>query len=240
MKSVTLGGYVLAEILVALMLGLIALTSLTGIVIAALRWNRALTSRVEGLEVARTVWLVLEEELRGARIVRDWTLDSDEVLSLRAFRGLGRICGESDGSWVVAYRGRREPDPARDSLLVLGSDARWHVRDLESVASPASSGSCSEDAADTVLGLTWSGDRVPAAILLRVFERGSYHLADGAFRYRRGSAGRQPLTVERVADSSRFDIVNGSLQITLELTRTVELPGPASLVWRLSEAGPAP
>ncbi len=37
---------------------------------------------------------------------------------------------------------------------------------------------------------------VPGAVIGRLFERGSYHLAAGAFRYRPGRGGRQPLTAQ--------------------------------------------
>ncbi len=37
---------------------------------------------------------------------------------------------------------------------------------------------------------------VPGALVARIFERGSYHVSDGALRYRRGLGGRQPLTLD--------------------------------------------
>jgi hypothetical protein len=36
----------------------------------------------------------------------------------------------------------------------------------------------------------------PQTVLVRLFERGSYHLSGSALRYRRGGSGRQPLTPE--------------------------------------------
>lgn len=216
-------------------LGLIVLASLAAVVSSTLRWNRYLIARAEGLEVARTVWVVLDQELRDGRFGRDWTLDEAGVLHLRAFRGLGRVCGAADGRWVVAYRGWRLPDVERDSLLVLGSDARWRASSLESVHSQPSADGCGADGRDATLRMGWSDTETVAPIVIRVFERGSYHLADRAFRYRSGRGGRQPLTVERVAESSHFGVVGGALQVTLDVAATGDRPGPGRLVWRVGE-----
>ena len=52
---------------------------------------------------------------------------------------------------------------------------------------------------------TLSGGVPSGAILVRYFEHGSYHLSGSAFRYRRGGAGRQPLTPETLlTPESRF------------------------------------
>lgn len=233
-------GHLLLEMLIALALGLMVLGSLVAVVTAALRWNRALIARAEGLEVARTVWFVLEEELRSERIGRDWTLDEVGVLALRAFRGLGRICSSDDGAWIVAYRGRRAPDVSRDSLLVLGNDGLWLAHPLQSVQSQPSAEACGEDEGETAMRMTWGGAGPARPLLVRVFERGSYHLEERAFRYRSGGGGRQPLTVERVSPTSRFDTVEERLQVTLDISASGDgdRPAPKRLVWRVGEVAP--
>jgi hypothetical protein len=55
--------------------------------------------------------------------------------------------------------------------------------------------------------LTLSSD-VPTRGLALVFETGSYSLSDGALRYRRGAAGRQPLT-EAIIDDGDLEPAHG-------------------------------
>ncbi len=52
--------------------------------------------------------------------------------------------------------------------------------------------------------------------IVLIFERGSYHLADGAFRYRRGRAGRQPVTEALLAAGS-FEVERGLVHVRLRL-----------------------
>lgn len=229
-------GQLLLEMLVALTLGVVVLASLAAVVTAAIRWNQLLIARGEGLEVGRTVWLVLREELGSERMDRDWTLDDDGVLSLRAFRGFGRVCAAEDDGWIVAYRGRREPDIGKDSLLVLGTDGRWRPYALGSVESRAAAAGCELDGRDVALRISWGAAGEPGPLVVRVFERGSYHLADRAFRYRSGAGGRQPLTSERVAGSSRFDVEGRGLRVTLDLTSVRDRTAPTRLTWTVAEA----
>lgn len=225
-------GWLAAEALVGVLVGLLLLGALVGSVRAALRGGELVSSRVEALETARTVWAVLEEELGAGVMGRDWYLDSDGAIALRAFRGFGRICGHEDGTLTIAYRGTRLPDPGRDSLLILGPDGRWSPDSFELVSAP---GLCTELADERVVGvagLTRDPDRV---VLIRVFERGSYHLADGAFRYRRGGGGRQPLTPERIAETSRFELSERGVVASVEMKPT---SGVGPFTWALPSGLP--
>lgn len=73
-------------------------------------------------------------------------------------------------------------------------------------------------------------DSVPAGlILVRYFERGSYHLSGDALRYRRGRAGRQPLTPETLRiPESRFVMAGAGLHALL-LTKGRSTAPPVDL-----------
>ena len=88
-------GTLLLELVLALALGALVLTSLGALVSVGVRWTRSLADRVEGLEVVRTVWVVTEEELRIGRPSVDWWLDDAGAIQLRSFQGFGRICARS-------------------------------------------------------------------------------------------------------------------------------------------------
>ncbi|HIF20809.1 MAG TPA: hypothetical protein EYQ27_02630 [Gemmatimonadetes bacterium] len=55
-------------------------------------------------------------------------------------------------------------------------------------------------------------------VLARLFERGSYHISGKALRYRRGGAGRQPLTPE-VLDTPPSGFVRSAGSLGLEWMR---------------------
>jgi hypothetical protein len=209
------GGGTLLELLVALSLGVLVLGAFSGVLAACLHWTRSLIERSEALEVVRTVWVVLDEELRPGLHGRDWGLDEGAVVSLRAFRGVGRICPPTpeSGPWVVAFRGRRMPDPDRDSVMVLGLDGGWRVFDLERVDA---GGACSDAPGDVLQRWTWSQPEAPVPVLVRLYERGEYHLVDGALRYRRGAGGRQPLTPEGLGPASGFRPIPGGVEVELD------------------------
>ncbi len=156
----------------------------------------------QGLETARTVGWILEEEFSGSVPLRDWWSEGRESVSLRAFRGLGFVEGsESTGEVRVCYRGVRSPNAEKDSVLLLGSNGRWTSHALEGRAKgePGCGGSEGTWTEFWRIEPDWSGQ-----VLARVFERGTYHFSAGALRYRRGWGGRQPLTPLRVA-SGKFD-----------------------------------
>jgi hypothetical protein len=129
--------------------------------------------------------------------VRDGWIVSADSLSVRAFRGLGVVCGPgpTPRDLHVLIRGVRAPDPTKDSILVLDTDGRWTALALDDVAAAPS---C--DPRGVAPSQLWhlSGPAGGNAILARWFERGSYHVSARAVRYRRGAGGRQPLTPEVV------------------------------------------
>ena len=233
-------GALAVELLLALALGLFVMVAFVGAAVGVLRATAALWSRAEALEVVRTVWVVLDEELRPGLFGRDWQLnETGDVVSLRAFRGVARVCpdgeGEEGAARTVAVRGRRAADPSRDSVLVLGSDGGWRAFVLDRV-DPASG--CAPDPGEVVQRWSWDQDGAPSPVLLRYFERGEYHLAEGALRYRRGTSGRQPLTPERLAVSSGFRPVPGGIEVELTFRGENGMEGGASFVWDIIPEGP--
>jgi hypothetical protein len=162
-----------------------------------------LVSRAEALETVRTLAWILAEEVDGSLEGRDWMAMGEDSIHLRAFRGHALLDSAIPGQATVlaCFRGTRDPAPEKDSVLVLGVDGRWRAHDLLSRA-PAST-DC-EELVDGGTSELWTLSSDPGvAVLARVFETGSYHLADGALRYRRGEGGRQPLTPE-VIEAGRF------------------------------------
>jgi hypothetical protein len=203
------------ELLVALTLGVLLMTGVVGFVAASSRWADRISARADALELARTVWVVLDQELRPGVPLRDWRLESERAVALRAFRGVGRVCGPAGGRWAVAWRGLRVPDPARDSVLVLAVDGGWRAAPL--LASSAGGTGCDLAEGESGRVLDWTGSADVDPVLVRVFEAGRYSLEDGAFRYRRGAGGRQPLTPERVRDGSRFEAEGSGIRVFLEV-----------------------
>jgi hypothetical protein len=187
--------------------------------------------RAEGLETVRTIGWLLPEEVSGGRPEGDWWANGDDSLALRAFRGVGLVKGGTVGGdrLRVCFRGIRSPNADKDSVLLLGKDGRWRAHELR--------GRVRAEAECPGLGGGWEevwtlspepGD----AILGRVFERGSYHLVNGALRYRRGDGGRQPLTPERL-QSGRLVGPNGEgAAISWEVELRRARPRADSSLWR--------
>lgn len=204
-----------------------------GFLAGTLRWAERITDRVEAVELARTVWMILDQELRPGLPGRDWVLESEVAVSLRAFRGLGRVCGPASSGWRIAYRGARAPDPVRDSVLVLGSDGGWRAGALVGVGAAADpAGACAPAPGESLRRLEWSlPDDVPP-VFVRVFERGRYSFEDRALRYRRGSGGRQPLTLERVGEGSRLRWDGTALHVVLDVDGAGAGRDPVRFEWR--------
>ncbi len=208
-------GYTLAEALVVLLLlfGLLHIAWTIAAVHASSAF--AIFERSQVLEAARVSGWVLREELRGGVPGSDWWPGQDSV-AVRAFRSLGVTCepDSEPGTLVVEPTGLRAPDPGKDSVLVLWPDGRWRAHDLvgRSLGAPCTPGGPPAE--------RWRVEPPEAGgLAVRVFERGSYHVADGAFRYRRGAGGRQPLTPPVLGSSSGLSGVPNSVVLTLDPSR---------------------
>ncbi len=225
----------MVEALVALLLGLfIVCLALT--VVARQRAAVVSMARVgDVLSTVRVARQVLGEEGRDGDPVRDgWTVSGDS-LSLRVFRGAGYVCasGPAPGDVVVEVEGVRLPQPAKDSVLLLDGSGRWWALALEDVAATSS---CLPDGGLTAELWSLSGPVPQDLLLARYFERGSYHLAAQALRYRRGLSGRQPLTPAVLeTPGSGFRASAGGASLLLKMQGS-NFPWPISIPW-MAEGG---
>lgn len=208
------GGFMTAEAVVAATL-LLLLIQATWSVVAV--QGGAAVRVVEGarvLEETRLVGHVLGLEVRPGLAGRDWSVAGGE-LRLRAFRGLGFACpGQPPAGWGVNVSGHRNPDPDKDSVLVVTAQGVWRTAALAR-RSRGRNLNC-----PTAVGFAPQAWRLEPAVADAVaglyFERGSYRLSDGAFRYRRGSRW-QPLTSAGLAmDSTALSAVGGGVGVRLD------------------------
>jgi len=145
-------------------------------------------------DAVRTAATVLGGELRRVDPA-DLRAIGPDSLALRAFRGIGAVCGsDADGATIVHFRGDRAPEPTKDSVLWIRSGAPPATVALVAVQPVAGPGCAGPAAGELQLWRTRPplGER---GVLL-LFESGTYYLLGGALRYRIGAAGRQPLTAE--------------------------------------------
>ncbi len=228
-------GRTILEVLVTLLLLLLVFTVSVDTFRSQVEVARWTMSIVEGLEAARTSRWVVGTEVRAGQPVRDWAVGDDGVVRIRAFRATGVACGPPgpDGAVPVRYRGVRAPDPARDSVLLLGFDGRWRAAALtesdsgEQVVCPELH--AGEEGAWRV------SEELGGWVAARVFESGSYHMANRALRYRRGGEGRQPLVGETFGDGSLFLRDGRVLEVRVEIEgREPHVRDPAwAREWRI-------
>ncbi|HET9986298.1 MAG TPA: hypothetical protein VFQ38_22160 [Longimicrobiales bacterium] len=182
-------GFSLVETLVATLLAVLACGAALGLVAMDGRLARLRAERAARADALLTTAAVLGGELRGLRPSEDLRGVAGDSVALRAFRGAGIVCGIVADGVLVRWRGLRDPNPDKDSVLAVAPPA------------PAAPLGASAPAVGTC-GLPDAGELLhwqlaaapPAGALLLVFESGAYSLGSGALRYQRGAEGRQPLT----------------------------------------------
>ena len=179
------GAASLAEIILVSWLFGLALVAASAVLAHQRRLASGQRDLVRLQEARRTAGVILGTEIR-------WLAPSDLLshqttgLAVRAVRGSGRLCRGGESWIVVDYRGARAPTPSKDSVLIVhdGGEARFPITGL------GGADACGERPLRIEVGAL----DPPDAGLALVFEPGRYHAVDGAFRYERGLAGRQPLT----------------------------------------------
>jgi hypothetical protein len=197
-------GASLVDLLAALVLFALLAMALIALLQAQSRWARQLSARAEVLDAVRTTAVAITTELAPLDVAVDLYASAPESLAMRVFRGAGIVCDTTGGSALLRYRGWRDPDPTKDSLLVL--DARGERAQPLRAASGPLAPSCTLQPGEEAHRVTSSGPLLPGTLAL-VFESGAYHLSAGALRYRRGAGTRQPVTADVLQhDSSNFTL----------------------------------
>lgn len=206
-------GSSLVEAVAVMTLTFIVMAVIAGISVAQMRLARTTAEQAQTAEAVRTVTAVLSGEARRMTPV-DIAGASTDSFALRAFRGAGIPCGTGAGSVFVRYSGDRQPDPAKDSVLVVGVAPEYGVMLFDAQPAP---GMCGALPGETVMELETSGT-IPQESVVLVFESGSYHLTTGALRYRIGAGGRQPLTVQALEHPySHFNgVTPGGIRVQVE------------------------
>lgn len=186
-------GFSLAELMTALFLGSIVAVILGGALVAQLRLARHVAHRATSADALRTAHAVLRGDVGRATAPDLRALASDSI-ALRAFRGMGDICGAGHDRLLLRYRGDRLPDPRKDSVLIVSGSGAEHTRpvsDSRYTAVP-----CPLAAGDVGLQVTVPDARGLDQGVALLFESGMYYVSSRAVRYRTGVEGRQPLTAE--------------------------------------------
>ncbi len=181
------------------------------------------------LDETRLVHHVLASEVGQGQAGLDWGIQNGE-LHLRAFRGMGFGCDSQPASgWAVAAAGFRGSNANKDSVLVFSEDGSWHATVLTRRSRPSSI-ECQD-----VPGFSpeiWYLDPPPVRPLAAVyFERGAYRFSNGAFRYRSGQGGWQPLTgTGIVVDSATLEPA-GSRGVQARVTWEGPIPILPAFEW---------
>jgi len=193
-------GFAIAEAVVGCTLLLLLVQVAWGITAV----QATLAGRIVGeslvLDEARLVHHLLVTEVGQGLGRIDWSLSGD-ALQLRAFRGVGLRCRtQPNKGWGVAVSGYRAPDPDKDSVLVFSETSGWQLSRLQ--RRTRDSGLDCQHIAGFGIEVWTLDPPHPDAVAALYFERGAYRFSAGAFRYRVGNGGWQPLTSTGIASDS--------------------------------------
>ena len=180
-------GSTLVELLTTLtVLGIVAVAcaSLIRTQSILLKHTSEHAAAAEALRAGRTV---MRAELQD-QLAPDRHVVAPDSIAMRVFRGIGIICSTDSPRVTMRYRGVRQPDPAKDSIIVAGSERIGSIRLLSSRIDACPTATGEQLIAIELDSATTLGD----AVLF--YETGAYHLASRALRYRRGASGLQPIT----------------------------------------------
>ena len=190
----------LAELVTAVTLLGILSTACGVLVRAQTQLLRNVSNRIADAEALRTAGGIVAAEVRSTAAGDLHAISADSV-ALRVHRGLAVVTGVGDDGITLDYEGIRDPDPAKDSLLIVGSERV---------------GSFTLLAGDPLR--IQSDVAVHTRDVLLFFETGAYHLATNALRYRRNVEGKQPVTDELIDHrTSRFGLEAQSSLVRIHL-----------------------
>ncbi|MXX54545.1 MAG: hypothetical protein F4205_02125 [Gemmatimonadetes bacterium] len=201
-------GFAIAEAVVGCTLLLLLVQVAWGITAV----QATLAGRIVGeslvLDEARLVHHLLVAEVGQGLGRIDWSVYGD-ALQLRAFRGVGLKCRtQPNAGWGVAVSGYRAPDPDKDSVLVFSETSGWQLSRLQR-RTRGSGLDCQQIPGFAIEEWTLDPPH-PDAVAALYFERGAYRFSAGAFRYRVGNGGWQPLTSTGIASDSASLVADGA------------------------------
>lgn len=227
-------GFSLVELLTALFLGGIVAVVLGGALVAQMRLARHVADRAAATDALRTAQVIIRGDV-GRATAADLRTVAGDSLALRAFRGVGDICGAEPDRLLIRYRGDRLPDPRKDSLLVVDGAGAEHARAIGDVRYAAVP--CPLAAGEVGLRVDMPANAGPITGVALVFESGIYFVSSRAVRYRTGAEGRQPLTPELFLQAgSGFNAATAGIRLRLRTARGDSLSLYAPF---LPVAGPA-
>jgi hypothetical protein len=186
-------GSLLVELLCSSVLLGLLLTFCLAVLHSATTILNNVSERAATGETLRASRAIMSSELR-ALTNADIRAAARDSIAMRVFRGAGIVCAQSGGLAWLRYQGIRDPDDAKDSLLIPGEERALSFR------SSSSRGSCSAQNSEQIVAVNTTQALWPGAFLL-LFESGAYYLSSNALRYRRAAEGRQPLTDDRLNDA---------------------------------------
>jgi len=218
-------GFILPEVMTALVLTGIVAGALFAMVRTQVRLVSAGIERTSRADALRVASLVIGAETRAAAPADIHGIGPDS-LAVRIFRGTGIVCAHENDVTHMRYRGFRQPDPVKDSVLIADTDEVISVSGYGSMGRPCGTGEVS-------LGLRLGGAPQRVGTVLLVFETGTYHFSTRALRFRRGNEGRQPITDEMLDDAHTGFTPSGSAfsaRITLRAGQRAATPFERALV----------
>src|SRR4051812_27829339 len=173
-------GIVVMEVMVALLLSVLVLSLIASTIIAQSRLARVIGERIAYNDAARATMHIMPAELRLAT-ANDIRVTSPDSVNARWMRSSGAVCFARAPDVWIRVRGIRDPDPSKDSMLVIGESGETAVR-LTTAARDASK--CPAQSGEDVFRVRTAGGAPPVTGVVMIFESGNYYLSQRALRYR--------------------------------------------------------
>ena len=222
-------GFALAEAVVAGTLFLLIIQVAWWVAAVQSAAATQVVDRARILDENRLIQHLIATEVGHGQAPMDWSVDAN-VLTLRAFRGVGFVCRtQPDDGWAVATSGYRAPNPEKDSIVVFSAEAGWQVSRLAGI-SRAGTLECQDVPGFSVEVWLLDPPR-PGALAGAYFERGQYRFSSGSFRYRADQGTWQPLTSIGVSDSTTLTTV-GANGVTARVVWDASDGSSSSVDWR--------
>jgi type II secretory pathway pseudopilin PulG len=153
-------GFTMIEVLVALVVGMLVLSSVVQLLIVQGRGYRKQREQVDVRETAREAVDLLSWDLRQAAVAgSSFAAMSPNTVTIRSFRGLGTVCGKHAslaryGLWRTGGNIQASVDDT--ALVYLIGRGQWNKLRITAVGTPAAMG---------VAACAWAGARPPDVVV---------------------------------------------------------------------------